>query len=161
MGWRPGSARVSGNQPPGNMERPPRDLSCLFAQLGEASDEAAISRFIANHGPLEGDVQLHEASFWTASQADFLREAILDAAKWAAIVDVLNSELHQRHQRYSAGNKAFSTSTSASRATPVIQFNHLKRQQRPMICLMPTAKGNKSTSNALFFQVPQKSINAS
>ncbi len=79
------------------MERLPRDLSSLFAQLGEASDETAIARFIATHGPLEGGVQLHEAAFWTPSQAGFLREAMLDDAEWAAIVDALNSELHQRH----------------------------------------------------------------
>lgn len=78
------------------MERPQRDMSSLFAQLGEASDEAAIARFIAIHGPLEGDVQLHEAAFWTAAQAGFLREATLDDAEWAVIVDALNLELHVR-----------------------------------------------------------------
>ncbi|MDP1606019.1 MAG: DUF2789 domain-containing protein [Rhodocyclaceae bacterium] len=76
------------------MERSVRDMSGLFAQLGEASDEGAIARFIATNGPLAGGVQLHEAAFWTPAQANFLREAILDDAEWAEIVDALNAELH-------------------------------------------------------------------
>lgn len=71
-----------------------RDMSSLFAQLGEASDEGAITRFIETHGPMAGGVQLHEAAFLTPAQANFLREAILDDAEWAEIVDALNSELH-------------------------------------------------------------------
>jgi hypothetical protein len=72
-------------------------MSSLFAQLGEANDELSITRFIKNPAPLESNVQLHEAAFWTAAQAGFLREATLDDAEWAAIVDSLNSQLHQRH----------------------------------------------------------------
>jgi hypothetical protein len=79
------------------MERSPHDMSSLFAQLGEASDELSIARFIKRHAPLDGDVQLHEAAFWTAAQAGFLREATLDDAEWVVIVDALNSELHTQH----------------------------------------------------------------
>lgn len=79
------------------MERSPYDMSNLFAQLGVASDEHSIAKFIKNHSPLDGAVQLHEATFWTAAQAGFLREATLDDAEWVTIVDALNSELHQRH----------------------------------------------------------------
>ena len=79
------------------MERSPYDMSSLFAQLGEASDEAAIARFIRTHAPLDSDVRLHEADFWTSSQASFLREATLDDAEWVVIIDALNSEMHQRH----------------------------------------------------------------
>jgi hypothetical protein len=79
------------------VERSPYDMSSLFAQLGVANDEQSIARFIKSHAPLESNVQLHEAAFWTAAQAGFLREATLDDAEWAAIVDSLNSELHQRH----------------------------------------------------------------
>jgi hypothetical protein len=79
------------------VERSPYDMCSLFAQLGVANDEQSIARFIKSHAPLESDVQLHEAAFWTAAQAGFLREATLDDAEWAAIVDSLNSELHQRH----------------------------------------------------------------
>jgi hypothetical protein len=79
------------------MEQSPHDMSSLFAQLGEANDEQSIDRFIKSHAPLESDVQLHEAPFWTPAQAGFLREATLDDAEWVAIVDALNAELHQRH----------------------------------------------------------------
>jgi len=76
------------------MERPVHSMSKLFSQLGQASDEAAIEQFIARHSPLAGGVQLHEADYWTPAQASFLREAILDDADWAEIVDELNSKLH-------------------------------------------------------------------
>ncbi|MBV2234204.1 MAG: DUF2789 domain-containing protein [Sterolibacterium sp.] len=79
------------------MERSPHDMNSLFAQLGEASDAQSIARFISSHAPLDGDVQLHEASFWTAAQAGFLREATLDDAEWVVIIDALNSELHARY----------------------------------------------------------------
>lgn len=78
------------------MERSVHDMSNLFAQLGEASDEGSITRFIATHRPLDGAMQLHEAAFWTPAQASFLREATLDDAEWVAIVDTLNSELHSQ-----------------------------------------------------------------
>ncbi|MGB9193507.1 MAG: DUF2789 family protein, partial [Azonexus sp.] len=39
----------------------------------------------------------HEAPFWSAAQASFLREAIGDDADWAAIADELNLKLHTRH----------------------------------------------------------------
>lgn len=78
------------------MERTPFDMPSLFAQLGESSDPAAIARFVASHA-LDETVQLHEAPFWTPAQAGFLREAILQDAEWAEIVDALNSELHPGH----------------------------------------------------------------
>ena len=79
------------------MERPVHDMSNLFAQLGEPNDEAAIAKFIESHRPLAEDVQLHEATFWTESQANFLRESVLDDADWAEVVDGLNGDLHARH----------------------------------------------------------------
>ncbi|MEY4671639.1 MAG: hypothetical protein RLZZ415_1518 [Pseudomonadota bacterium] len=79
------------------MERVPYNMSSLFDQLGVVSDEQSIARFINGKAPLGGDVQLHEAAFWTASQAEFLREAVLQDAEWVVIVDALNSELHARH----------------------------------------------------------------
>lgn len=79
------------------MERPVHDMSNLFAQLGEPSDEAAIDHFIAAHAPLPDSMLLHEAAFWTPAQAAFLREAILDDADWAEVADALNRELHVRH----------------------------------------------------------------
>lgn len=75
------------------MERPVHTMSNLFAQLGEANDDAAIGRFIEAHSPLAGNVALHEADFWNASQAAFLRQAIVDDADWAEIADELNADL--------------------------------------------------------------------
>ena len=75
------------------MERPVHSMSNLFAQLGEANDAAAIARFIESHSPLADNVQLHEAHFWTASQAGFLCQSIADDADWAEITDVLNAGL--------------------------------------------------------------------
>ncbi len=79
------------------METPVHNLSQLFAQLGQANDEVAIASFIDSHCPLPDHLMLHEAAFWSASQASFLREAIFDDADWAAVADELNVELHLRH----------------------------------------------------------------
>lgn len=79
------------------MERPTHNMSNLFAQLGLANDEAAIAQFIATHKPLAGNVLLHQAGFWSASQACFLCEAIRDDADWAEIADDLNAELRAPH----------------------------------------------------------------
>lgn len=73
------------------------DMSSLFSQLGQANDAGSIQRFIESHTPMGEDVLLHEAPFWTASQASFLREALLDDAEWASVIDALNSELHGPH----------------------------------------------------------------
>jgi hypothetical protein len=87
--------RLNLNQGP-LMELIEKSMSILFDQLGEPSDEAAIDHFIAMHGGLTGDTHLHEAAFWSASQASFLREALTLDSTWAPIVDELNTKLHQR-----------------------------------------------------------------
>ena len=69
-------------------------MQSLFAQLGEAHDEASITRFIEEHGRMCGNTRLHEAPFWTPSQARFLRDAFLQDANWASVVDALNARLH-------------------------------------------------------------------
>ena len=79
------------------MERPIHNMSNLFAQLGLANDEAAIAHFIATHKPLAGNVLLHQASFWSPSQAGFLCEAIRDDADWAEITDELSAVLRAPH----------------------------------------------------------------
>ena len=76
------------------MEGHVHTMSSLFAQLGEPGDEAAIALFMASHRPLAGSVQLHEAAFWSPSQAAFLRQAILDDADWADVAEALNAQLH-------------------------------------------------------------------
>jgi hypothetical protein len=76
------------------MELIEKSLNTLFAQLGEASDDASIALFIGLHGTLTGMTHLHEAPCWTPSQANFLREALLLDAAWAPVVDDLNARLH-------------------------------------------------------------------
>lgn len=83
------------------MERNLHNMSNLFAQLGQPNDEVAIVQFIESHRTLAGGVQLHEASFWSPAQAEFLRQAISDDAAWAEVADQLNTELHvNSHARH-------------------------------------------------------------
>lgn len=79
------------------MERPVHNMCNLFAQLGEASDEAAIAHFIESNSPLAEHVLLHEATFWSPAQAGFLKQSIIDDADWAAITDALNARLRAPH----------------------------------------------------------------
>jgi hypothetical protein len=88
------------------MERQVHDLTTLFAQLGQPSDQAAVTRFIESHHPLPDDVLLHEAAFWTPSQASFLCEAIRDDANWAGVADELNARLRAGHQLPASGRRA-------------------------------------------------------
>lgn len=81
------------------MQRPLYDMSSLFDQLGVASDQESIDRFIEGHAPLGRGVSLPDAAFWTAAQAGFLREATLEDAEWVTIVDALNAELHAGHAK--------------------------------------------------------------
>lgn len=76
------------------MEMIEKNMTSLFDQLGEPSDEASIARFIAAYGGLAGETPLHKAAFWSASQASFLREAMVLDAAWAPVVDELNAKLH-------------------------------------------------------------------
>lgn len=67
-------------------------IETLFAQLGLKSEPSDIADFFENHH-LSGVIRLDEAPFWTASQADFLREAIEQDSDWAEVVDQLDSVL--------------------------------------------------------------------
>ena len=69
------------------------DFSDLFAQLGLYSDKASIGAFIQGHSPLDSEVRLEDAPFWTPAQAALLEEKILDDADWAGVVDQLNLAL--------------------------------------------------------------------
>lgn len=75
------------------MEAQMHDMAALFDQLGLPSEPAAIDGFIATHGPLPAAVQLCEAPFWSAGQADFLRESTLEDSDWAEVVDLLDESL--------------------------------------------------------------------
>ncbi|VVQ21935.1 hypothetical protein PS925_05046 [Pseudomonas fluorescens] len=72
------------------MERPTHSLPSLFKQLGLPDDPVNIDKFIATHSPLKPDLHLADAFFWTKSQAEFLRDEILDDADWAEVVDQLD-----------------------------------------------------------------------
>ncbi len=65
----------------------------LFAQLGLPSDNPSISRFISQYTPLGDAVELENAPFWNASQANFLRENLAADADWAELVDQLSAAL--------------------------------------------------------------------
>ena len=77
------------------MEGNVHSMTNLFNQLGLASEPADIEAFIAAHRPLADGLKLHEAPFWTASQAGLLREQVLDDADWVGIIDQLDSGLRQ------------------------------------------------------------------
>ena len=55
------------------MIEPNHPMSELFDQLGLDSNPKAIEQFIKEHS-LKDSMRLHEADFWTPSQAVFLRE---------------------------------------------------------------------------------------
>lgn len=77
------------------MEPPIHNLGTLFKQLGLNNTEEAIVAFISRNRPMANDVELHEAEFWNASQASFLKEAIEKDSDWAEIVDELNVLLRE------------------------------------------------------------------
>jgi hypothetical protein len=78
------------------MEQPTHSLPSLFKQLGLPDDPVNIDKFIATHSPLKPDLHLADAFFWTKSQAEFLRDEILDDADWAEVVDQLDVLLRKR-----------------------------------------------------------------
>jgi len=53
------------------METPIHSQTSLFLQLGLDSTDSAIESFIDSHRPLAGNIELHEAKLWSASQAFF------------------------------------------------------------------------------------------
>jgi hypothetical protein len=75
------------------METPIHSMNSLFKQLGLPCETAEVDAFIEFHKPLPDYCLLHEAAFWTASQATFLAEEIEDDADWAEVVDELNARL--------------------------------------------------------------------
>lgn len=75
------------------MENNNHSLEHLFEQLGLASSDKGIEKFINNNAPLPGNVELHQAGFWTPSQASFLKQSKDEDADWAEIVDILDAML--------------------------------------------------------------------
>ena len=79
------------------METPIHSLTSLFDQLGLDSTDQAIETFIDDHRPLPGNIELHMADFWSASQASFLKEEKDEDADWTEIVDQLDALLRYPH----------------------------------------------------------------
>jgi len=75
------------------MESPAHNLNLLFEQLGLDSNDEAIDMFISKHKSIDYHGLLHEADFWSRSQADFLKQAVDEDADWAIVVDQLDSML--------------------------------------------------------------------
>ncbi len=75
------------------MDTNPHTLNTLFEQLGLASADADIARFVADHRPLDPALDVAQAPFWNTGQAAFLREALESDAAWAEVVDELSALL--------------------------------------------------------------------
>lgn len=68
------------------------DLPLLFNQLGLRSSNLAIVRFIKHH-PLENDVPLAKAHFWTEAQSQFITDSWRNDSEWCEVVDTLDALL--------------------------------------------------------------------
>ena len=68
------------------------ELPELFTQLGLASSDLAIARFVKSHHLSEGTA-LPEADFWTDAQRQFLRESWHQDSDWCVAVDKLDALL--------------------------------------------------------------------
>ena len=89
---------VASDVHPGNVvrvsvDKPVHRFADLSTQLVLDADDKSISGFLETHAPLDADVRLADAPFWSTSQATFLREKILDDADWVEVVDQLNASL--------------------------------------------------------------------
>ena len=71
----------------------PFTLNDLFKQLGLDHSDEAIAFFIDTHGPIDEDMAMADWPCWSPSQAEFLRQAILDDADWSVVVDDLNERM--------------------------------------------------------------------
>lgn len=67
----------------------------LFDQLGLPSSPEDIEAFIEAHRPLDAEIILWKAPFWTTAQAQFLRDGIKDDADWAPVVDRFDTRLRK------------------------------------------------------------------
>ncbi|MEH8022286.1 DUF2789 domain-containing protein [Rheinheimera metallidurans] len=72
------------------MEAPVHSIEALFKQLGLGGSSSEITHFVIQHSPLHHSVKLHEADFWTESQAYCLKKMLDEDADWAEIADQLN-----------------------------------------------------------------------
>ncbi|WP_428772755.1 DUF2789 domain-containing protein [Vibrio sp.] len=75
------------------MELHQHSIPDLFDQLGLGSSDREIREFVKQHSDINRNQPLHEANFWSASQANFLRQALEEDADWAEVVDQLDAML--------------------------------------------------------------------
>ncbi|HTJ96248.1 MAG TPA: DUF2789 domain-containing protein [Rhodocyclaceae bacterium] len=78
------------------MEQQVHPFHELFNQLGLDSDAKAIDQFCLEHAPLDDEIKLADAPFWTETQKQFLRESVQQDADWAPVVDQLNLQLRAK-----------------------------------------------------------------
>ena len=74
------------------MDTSNHSMKNLFAQLGLPNSDASIDNFMQNNH-LPPDIPLENAAFWSAGQAQFIRESIVEDADWAEVVDHLDAQL--------------------------------------------------------------------
>jgi hypothetical protein len=65
----------------------------LFAQLGLPNEQKSIEDYIQKHKGLAPRTHIEDAVFWTPQQADFIKEALIEDAEWAELIDQLNALL--------------------------------------------------------------------
>ena len=70
-------------------------MNSLFSQLGLVSSDEDITEFFETNRGLNKSQHLHESPYWKESQAAFLKDAIVEDAAWAEVIDQLNIELHE------------------------------------------------------------------
>ena len=75
------------------MEMHQHSMPDLFMQIGLDSSDDNIREFVQTHSGLVVGTVLHEAFFWSRSQAAFLKQAIDEDADWAELVDQLDTML--------------------------------------------------------------------
>ena len=77
------------------MDTSAHSMQTMFQQLGLPSETAQIDEFISRHRAETGTDSLESASFWSPSQAQFIKEALHQDSDWSEVVDELNTRLHQ------------------------------------------------------------------
>lgn len=75
------------------MDTSSHTIETLFRQLGLPDRPDQIQSFIAQHKSVSRATPLSELTFWSPSQAEFLRMAVAEDADWCEVVDQLDALL--------------------------------------------------------------------
>ena len=70
-------------------------LKLLFDQLGLDSDQESIDQFVETH-QLPKDVMMHQATFWSDVQRDFLSSHWQKDDDWSLVIDELSELLSHK-----------------------------------------------------------------